>query len=194
MSRSKRITAVILGAFLSALAIALFLHDAEYLLTGKTVNLNEILDNGDDPPRDKYVTYACQISLGNYGETRMKYGFIPLPGKTEQFAMLDASGLIISAEIGDRAKIAEMLSLTESGEGEVTLTGCFQTNSGDMSRFLSEYLSGVDWEGRSVFMTPYVIDTTKTRVKQTALYIGVLALGVGVIALSFSKPKEEEYT
>ena len=191
MSRSKRITAILLGAFLSAAAIALFLHDAAYLLTGETDNLNEILESGGDPPRDKYVTYTCQISLGNYGETHMKYGFIPLPGKTEQFAMLDASGLIISAEIGDRAKIAEMLALTENEIGETVLTGCFETNSGDMNRFLAEYFSGADLEQQGAFLTPYVINTTKTRVKQAALYVGVLALGVGVIALSFSKRKED---
>ena len=100
-------------------------------------------------------------------------------------------GAFLSAEIGNRAKIAEMLALTESGEGEVTLTGCFETNSGDMSRFLSQYLNGVDWDEQGVFLTPYVINATKTRVKQTALYVGVLALSAGLILLSFSKPKTD---
>jgi len=41
-----------------ALAVIMFVHDSSFILTGKTVDLNQILENNEELPRDKYVTYT----------------------------------------------------------------------------------------------------------------------------------------
>lgn len=185
MSRSRKITIIILGLFFMGIAMALFIHDAEYIFTGKTVNLNEILANGEELPRDKFVTYTCKVPIGNYAETQEYIsGIIPLPGKTQQYAMIGENGMIFSAEIGKKAKIEEMDNAVDAFYDDetvsVTLTGNFQINSSKMDTFLDEFVRyeiGSDPESSGLFLTYFVIDTTKTRLSQALLYIFMFALG-----------------
>ena len=165
---------------------------------GHTVDLNEILINGEELPRDQYVTYQCSVPFGNYAETRSYAGgVIPLPGKTQQFAFLGENDMILSAEIGRKSKIQEMTELTDDyyhGEGfeSVTLVGCFEINSPDMDRYLANYFSDIDLEEEGIYLTSYVINATKTRLKQAILYLLLLALGAVVLWESVKKFREEE--
>lgn len=198
MSKLKKVPGILLGVFLTGLALVLFLHDAGYLFMGHTVDLNEILINGEELPRDKYVTYQCSVPFGNYAETRSYVGgVIPLPGKTQQFAFLGENDMILSAEIGRKSKIQEMTELTDDyyhGEGyePVTLVGCFEINSPDMDRYLVNYFSDIDLEEEGIYLTSYVINATKTRLKQALLYLFLLALGAVVLWESVKKFREEE--
>ncbi|MCH5193162.1 MAG: hypothetical protein J1F11_04305 [Oscillospiraceae bacterium] len=196
MSKSRCVIMIILGLFLSGLSIVMFVHDAEYIFTGNTVNLNEILQNNEELPRDKYVTFTCEFPIDNYAETQQYLnGFIPLPFKTQQYAMLGDNGMIFSAEVGKKAKIAEMDQAIETfyddGTVSVTLTGNLQINSPEMDSYLqecAEYIFGDDLETYGFFLTSYVIDTTKTRSSQALLYIfllliGVVCIGTGIRSL-----------
>lgn len=193
MSKKRIVFWILFGVVLIAVAVAMFAHDADYILTGNTVNLNEILENGGELPRDKFVTYTCNISLGNYAETREYIdGIIPLPGKTQQFAMLTENGMIISAEIETKTKIDEMMNLTENIDYDnpttpVVITGCFEINSSDMDRCLINYFSGYDLEDSGIILTSYVINTTKTRAGLVALYLFVFVVGVCVLEWSVKK-------
>lgn len=194
MSKSRKIMTIILGLFLMGCGIALFVHDAEYILTGNTTDLNEILENGEEMPRDAYVTYTCWVSVGNYAETQQYLdGFIPLPGKTQEYAILTEADTIISAEISKKEVIDEMERLTDvdyTNEGEiapVVLTGCLQTVGGDMWQILQEAFSDVDLQGEGITLTDYAIDTTKTRASQFGLELAVTVLGLFCIVASVRK-------
>lgn len=192
MSKSRCVIMIILGILLSGLSIVMFVHDAEYIFTGNTVDLNEILKNNGELPRDKFVTFTCEFPIDNYAETRQYLnGIIPLPFKTQQYAMLGDNGMIFSAEIGNKAKISEMDQAIETfyddGEVSVTLTGNLQINSSEMDSYLKEcvgYIFGDDLESYGFFLTSYVIDTTKTRLSQSLLYTFLLAIGVLAIVIS----------
>ena len=194
MSKARCVIMIILGLFLSGLSIVLFVHDAEYIFTGKTVDLNEILKNNEELPRDKFVTFTCEFPIDNYAETQQYInGIIPLPFKTQQYAMLGENGMIFSAEIGKKAKIAEMDQALEEfyddGTVSVTLTGNLQINSPQMDSFLNEcveYIFGNagDLDSYGFYVTSYVIDTTKTRLSQALLYIFLLAIGAVLIVVS----------
>ena len=195
MSRSRCVIMIILGIFLSGLSIVMFVHDAEYIFTGNTVNLNEILENNEELPRDKYVTFTCEFPIENYAETQQYLnGIIPLPFKTQQYAMLGDNGMIFSAEIGKKAKIEEMdqaldIFYDDDEAVSVTLTGNLKINSSEMDSYLKEcveYLIGddADLESYGMFLTSYVIDTTQTRSSQAFLYTFLLIIGAAVILIS----------
>ena len=199
MSKARCVIMILLGIFLSGLSIVLFVHDAEYIFTGNTVNLNEILKNNEELPRDKFVTFTCEFPIDNYAETQQYLnGIIPLPFKTQQYAMLGDNGMIFSAEVGKKAKIAEMDQAIEAfyddGAVSVTLTGNLQINSPKMDSFLNEcveYIFGDadDLKSYGFYITSYVIDTTKTRLSQALLYTFLLAIGVLIIVMSIRPSK-----
>ncbi len=176
------------------MAAVILVHDAGYIFTGKTVNLNEILENGDELPRDKYVTYTCSYPLGNYAETKQTIsGVIPLPYKTQQYALLCENGIIMSAEVSKKAKIEELDEAIDDvycGETvSVTLTGCLITNNPEMNGYLSEFLTavGIDTENSDIQQTYYLIDTTKTRLQLFLMYTFLLALGLFLIVVDIRK-------
>lgn len=185
MLRSRSRGMMILGIFFVVITLALFIHDAEYIFTGKTVDLNEILASGEELPRDKFVTYTCKAPIGNYAETQEYIsGIIPLPFKTQQYAMIGENGMIFSAKIGKKAKIEEMDDAVDAFYDDetvlVTLTGNLQINSSKMDTFLEEFVSYMidsDQESSELFLTSFVIDTTKTRLSLSLLYIFMFALG-----------------
>lgn len=187
---------LILGILLIVAAVALFVHDAEYIFTGNTVSLNEILENGEELPRDKYVTYTCTMPLGNYAETREYLGgIIPLPISSQQYAMLDESGMILSAEINKKSKITEMEDAAEAFFDDeavtVTIEGCFEINGSRMDDYLQEYIgyfmTGEEMDEEGIFLTSYAVNTTKTRVSQVLLYVSVAVIGVAIIVASVVK-------
>lgn len=192
MSKVKCVIMIILGVFLSGLSIVMFVHDAEYIFTGNTVNLNEILINNEELPRDKYVTFTCEFPIDNYAETQQYInGIIPLPFKTQQYAMLGDNGMIFSAEVGKKDKIAEMDQALETfyndGDVSVTLTGNLKINSSEMDSYLEEcvdYIFDGDVESYGFFLTSYVIDTTQTRLSQALMYTLLLIVGGVLIVIS----------
>lgn len=188
MSKLRRILIIIFGICISVLSIGMFAHNAEYILTGNTVDLNEILDNDKELPRGKYVTFICEFPIGNYAETQQYInGIIPLPFKTQQYAMLGNNGMIFSAEIGKKAKIKEMDQAIDTfyngGTVSVTLTGKFQINSPEMDSYLEECVDYIidDIEDSEIFLTSYVIDTTQTRLSQSLLYISGFITGMLIV-------------
>lgn len=176
------------------MVVALLVHDAEYIFTGETVNLNEVLESGEEMPRDKYVTYTCSYPLGNYAETKQTIsGVIPLPFKSQQYSLLCENGIIISAEVSKKAKIEELdEAIDKAYDGEtvsVTLTGCLITNNPEMNGYLSEFLAavGIDMENSELQQTYYLIDTTKTRLSLIMTYTLLFVLGLFIIIVDIKK-------
>ncbi len=198
MKKSSFIITLILGLFLSGCAVALFVHDAEFIFTGNTVNLNEVLENGGEIPRDRYVTYTCRYPLGNYAETKQTIsGIIPLPFKSQHYSILCENGIVLSAEVSKKSKIKELNeaveALCEGETAEVTITGCLQTNDAEINTYHAEFLSasGVSMEEADIVQTYYSIDTTKTRPKIILTYIATFALGVLIIAADVRRYRRE---
>ena len=187
---------IILGLLLSIAAAALFIHDAEYIFTGNTIDLNEVLENGEEIPNGIYVTYTCYVPLGNYAETQEYLnGFIPLPFKTQEFAVLTENNMIISAEIGNKNKIQEMEQLTDDFYasddfyGSMELTGYLGSNNSEMMGYLQEYFEDVDLEAEGISVSWYAIDTTKTRLSSAGLCIGMFLIGGVVIIAGIRKKR-----
>ena len=197
MSRSRCVVAILLGLFLSGLSVVMFIHDFEYIITGNTVDLNEILENNGELPRDKFVTFTCEAPVCNYAETRNYInGIIPMPFKSQQYAMIGENGMVFSAKVGKKAKIKEMDQAIDAFYNDsavsVKLTGIFQINSPKMDSFLQEgmeYVIGDDMEDSGLFLTSYVIDTTKTRLSQALTYGFLLVIGVFLVVFNIRSLK-----
>ena len=192
----RPIFSIILGLLFCVAALVLFIHDAEYIFTGNTVDLNQVFLEDEELPRDKFVTYTCHCSLGNYAESQEYLdGLIPLPGKTQEYALLIENGYIISAEISKEVKIQELDQLTDAFLNNedstelvpVKITGCLQTVSSDMHNLLIEYFEDTGIEEEK--LTYYVIDTTKTRASQVGLYLALFALGGFLIFMTIKKKR-----
>ncbi len=187
---------IIFGLFLSIMGIVLLVHDAGYIFAGNTVDLNEVFENNEQIPEHQYVTYTCWVSLGNYAETNEYYGFIPT-GKTQQFAVLTENDMIISAEISRKDTIMAMNLLTDATYSEdedvqpvpVTLTGNLEFNDSEMNGYLSEYFEGVDFDEEGITLTGYSINTTRTRLLQGGLCLGMFLLGGIVIIVGIRKKR-----
>lgn len=178
---------LIFGIFFTVIVMALFIHDAGYIFTGNTVDLNEIIAKNDYMPRGKYVTYTVKTSFGKYGSEQDYYGgIIPVGGKSYNYAVLDDSGAIMSVKVkGD--KLEDKLSaVTDGREESFTVTGCLTINSSDMDRFLDSAL-GEYADGEEIFLTSYQIDTTKGRLKLVLFYTAGLAVGIGSLVLYFRR-------
>ena len=66
--RKKSKVGLLIGLFFTAIGIVMFAFDASYILLGRTVDLNKVLEEGGELPRDKVVTYTCEVPIGNYAE------------------------------------------------------------------------------------------------------------------------------
>lgn len=187
MTKSRAVITILLGIFLAGLAAVLFVHDSNYIFTGKTLDLNDILENNGEIPRDKYVTYTCYLPIDNYAETTQTLnGIIPLPFlKTQQYSMLCENGKVISAKVGSKKKIQEMEQALDDfydtdNAVAVTLTGCIHTISPEMHGYLEEscnyVFEGLDTTG--IDYTYFVIDTTQTRLSQTLMYTFLFFIGL----------------
>ena len=184
MARIKKILGVFLGIMIIALAVIMFVHDSSFILTGKTVDLNQILENNEELPRDKYVTYTCTFPIGNYAETKQTLnGIIPLPFKSQEYAILCENGMVISTEISKKSKIREMDAAVDKvyngEEVSVELKGCLEIISSDMSKFLEESF-GTENDNANFQLTNFVIDTTETRLNITFLYVFVFLIGLAL--------------
>ncbi len=173
---------LLMGVFFLVCVIAMFIHDANYIFTGKTVDLNEIIRNNEDLPRDKYVTYTCEVPLDAYGYSQDRYGgIIPAGRKSYNYAVIDDSGAIISVKMNNK-KLMEEFEAAAANDGTVDVKGCFVINSAEMDRYLEDYCGDMA-DGEDIFLTSYVIDTTKTRLSLIVLYTGGLLIGIACIVM-----------
>lgn len=190
MNRKGSLGAIILGIFLAGIGIILMVHDFTFIFFGRTVDIDSIVAQGEEIPRDKYVDYTADVCLGPYGETQEYLGgFIPLPIKTLQYAFLTADGRVISAEVGKKATQAELDQLYQDLMNDrtgkpVKLRGAVVTNDSKMQGYLMEYLGSA---ADQMTVTYYVIKTTQTRVSQAILYVLCIALGAGMAVIGFTK-------
>ena len=195
MAKIKKILGIIVGIVIVVLSVVMFVHDSSFILTGKTVDLNEILANNEELPRDKYVTYTCTFPIGNYAETKQTLnGIIPLPFKSQEYAILCENGMIISSEISKKSKIREMDTAVEKiyneEEVSVELKGCLQTISSDMRKYLDESL-GTESANGNFELTSFAIDTTMTRLKITFMYIFIFLIGLACTVVSIIRLRFE---
>ena len=193
MSRVRGVFLILLGVLFIGLAGFMLWKDADYIFLGKTEDLNEILENDGVPPRDSFVTYSCGVCMGNYAETRQYLnGLIPLPGTTQEFAVLGENGMIFSVEAGKKALVSELTRLAEAEYEEglaspVSLTGSVKTIDSEMRGFLEESFDPEELEDYGLSLSYYVIDTTETRLTQGAMYGFLLLMGAALIVIAIRR-------
>ena len=185
----NRIFGLFLGVLFIGLSLFMLISNASYYFMGKTVDLNEVLKNGEELPQDKFVSYTCEYPIGNYAEEKTYIGgFIPSPFKSQLYAVIDeynGQGLIFSAKVNKKDKIKEFNSAVNEQTESVTVVGCFNTIvSYDATSYLEQTCGDI---GGDVVLTHFVIDSTKTRFSQLALCVFSLALGVFCLVTFFRK-------
>jgi len=131
----------------------------------------------------------------HYAETKQTLnGIIPLPFKSQEYAILCENGMIISSEISKKSKIKEMDTAVEKiyngEEVSVELKGCLQTISSDMRKYLEESL-GTESANGNFELTSFAIDTTMTRLKITFMYIFIFLIGLACTVVSIIRLRFE---
>ena len=184
---------ILIGVVLLLAGIALTVHDREFLLTGNTVDLNEILQSGGEAPRDKYVTYAMTTPLGNYAESKTTYAFIPMPFLTAQlYGFIGEDGNLMSIKVRDKKLIQELDAQLDAFYSDeeaqsapaVTVTGCVNTIKPELRGYYEDYMWSMGMKEEDIQNHPisYIcIDTTKTRAGQAIFYTLAIVLGIFMI-------------
>lgn len=185
----NRIFGLFLGVLFIGLSLFMLISNASYYFMGKTVDLNEVLKNGEELPIDKFVSYTCEYPLGNYAEEQTYIGgFIPSPFKSQLYAMIDeydGKGLIFSAKVNRNKKIKEFNSAVNEQTKKVTVVGYFSTVARlDASTYLEQNFGNI---GGDVVLSYYGVDSTRTRFSDIALFTFTFALGVFCLVTFFRK-------
>ena len=187
--RSSGIGMLFIGIFFVILSVVMMVHDADYMFLGKTVDLNEILKNGGEMPRDKYVTYTCEYPMGAYGTMQDYYGgIIPAGRKSYYYAIYDESGMVFSASANSGKVIDDIEAVGDEKKDSVVLVGSVKTIDSEMNGYLMDTF-GEYIDGEEVYSTYYLIDTTNTRLTLFLLYGFALLLGGASIAMFIAKRK-----
>ena len=187
--KKKSKAALLMGLFFAAIGIVMFAFDAGYILLGRTVDLNKVLAEGGELPRDKVVTYTCEVPIGNYAEMQTYLnGIIPLPAKSQLYAMYDkygGDGIIFSAKLISKYKMAEFDSAVNEDTPKITLEGRLMTIDNDAFGYLEQVCGDLSEE--NITLTYYVIDTTSSRIEWALMYLFITALGVFCLVTYFKK-------
>ena len=187
--RKKSKVGLLMGLFFTAIGIVMFAFDAGYILLGRTVDLNKVLAEGGELPRDKVVTYTCEVPIGNYAEMQTYLnGIIPLPAKSQLYAMYDkygGDGIIFSAKLRSKYKMAEFDSAVNNDTPKITLEGRLMTIDNDAFGCLEQVCGDLSEE--NITLTYYVIDTTSSRIEWALMYLFITALGVFCLVTYFKK-------
>ena len=188
--KNSGIALLLIGIVFVLMGVFLAVHYASYIFLGKTVDLNEVLKNGEELPQGEFVSYTCEYPIGNYCELQTYInGIIPTPSKSQLYAMMDeydGKGLIYSAKVNNKNKIKEFNRVVNGQTESVTVVGSLDTIVNyDASQYLKNSCSNIEGD---VVLTEFVIDSTKTRFSQIALCIFAIALGVFCL-VAFIKKK-----
>ena len=188
IKRKNSITLLLVGIVFVIIGVALTIHFASYIFLGKTVDLNEVLKNGEEIPTDEVVSYTCEYPLGNYAEMQTYInGVIPTPFKSQLYAMIDehnGKGLIFSAKLNRSNKIEEFDKTINGQKESVTVVGTIHSIDPESFEYLEQTCGDIEGD---IVLSYYVIDTTNTRLSIIALNFFSLALGVFCLVTFFRK-------
>ena len=184
----NRIFGLFLGVLFIGLSLFMLISNASYYFMGKTVDLNEVLKNGEEIPTDEVVSYTCEYPLGNYAEMQTYInGVIPTPFKSQLYAMIDehnGKGLIFSAKLNRSNKIEEFDKTINGQKESVTVVGTIHSIDPESFGYLEQTCGDIEGD---IVLSYYVIDTTNTRLSIIALNFFSLALGVFCLVTFFRK-------
>ncbi|MCR4838614.1 MAG: hypothetical protein K5897_06745 [Eubacterium sp.] len=181
---------VLAGIFLAVAGIWIAIH-WNYMILGKTTQLNTEIMMGNAPQKGDYATLNVKLVLGNYAETKHRInGIIPI-GTDQHYAIVlfDEDALyVISATVKNKSDIDRLEKMVDAswalltGESEqwpddtVELTGKITTMDSQILGFYKQQLSqaGVTTE---YFKQIYelTLDATESRLSKF-LYLGFFLL------------------
>jgi len=177
-----------------------------YMVLGKTTNLNEKIYNGGAPENGEYVTLNVNLVLGNYAETKHKInGFIPV-GTDQHYAIVlfdqNENLYIMSLTVKSSSDIEKLDSMVDSSwdiltgvEGatpsNIELTGKVTTMDSEIKGFYHQQLSSAG-ATTEYFKEIYdlTLDATESRFSKF-LYTGLFLLFIAVmVAAGFGSRKQ----
>jgi len=177
------------GILFIGLSLFLLISNASYYFLGKTVDLNEVLKNGEELPKGKFVSYTCKYPIGHYAEMQTYLnGIIPLPVKSQLYAMIDeydGKGLIFSAKVNKINKIKEFNSTVNEKTESVTVVGYLDTIVNyEATSYLEQTCCNIDGD---IVLTHLVLDSTKTRFSHIVMCTVMFAFGVFLLLICFNE-------
>ena len=187
-TKSSCILTFVISLVMFAAGVFLFVNDYPYVVFGKTVNLNEVIERGEPYPEHSYVTYTPYMPIGAYATITDKIeGIIPI-GKAEVHAIITEDNKLISAQIKSKKTISAMENAAEAvyegtGYNPVTLTGYLGSNDYKIGGYLEEMYNEFGLKDMGVEPTRFSIDTSKTRLQ--CFIIELFGVGMGILCFVF---------
>ena len=200
-AKTSMIIFIVLAILFFGITVIYTIATWDYMVMGKTVNLNEYTAEGRAPEEGEYATLNVRFVLGNYAETKHTYGFIPI-GTEQHYAIILEDGSIMSLTVksgSDIDKLEAMVDptwayLTEAGEyplASLELTGKVKNMDSKVRGFYKDALNKVG-ATTSVFPNIYelTLDATDSRLFCFIIAGVLLLLAIGCIALVFASKKK----
>ncbi len=189
---------IIIGIFFLVLGGIYSAINWNYMIMGKTTNLNEVLENHGEPEKGEYVTLNVRYVLGNYAETKHKRYFITT-GTDQHYAIILDDGSIMSVKVKKQDDIDALEAMVNptwdyiNQETQVpptqtlTLTGHISTMESQINGFYEQALSGAGITDSVVNKIHHLtLDATETRFSQFLLLIGIIAIAAVCFLVAFA--------
>ena len=175
----------------------------DYMILGKTVNLNETSAAGQAPQKGDYATFNVRFVLGNYAETKHTInGFIPA-GTEQHYVIILDDGSLMSLTLKNKSDIEKLEAMVDptwnylTGEGEyplqvIEMTGQIKSSNSEIRGYFNDALRKV---GATTDIFPHIyddltLDATDSRLHYFIIVGVILLLAAGCIVLVFVSKKK----
>jgi hypothetical protein len=176
----------------------------DFMILGKTVNLNEVIADGGSPQKGDHVKLKVYFVLGNFAETKHTInGFIPA-GKEQHYGIMMEDGSVIAVTLKSSSDIDKFEDIYNKNwnllEAEdysflnnyIEITGTVKTMNSQIEGFYKTALSGADITAADTNIYYLSIDATDTRFSYFLVDIFLLAVMALCIFLFFVNKKKRK--
>jgi len=177
----------------------------DYMILGKTVDLNEVIADGGSPQKGDHVKLKVYFVLGNFAETKHTInGFIPA-GKEQHYGIMMEDGSVIAVTVKSSSDIDKLDEIYDKNwdllEAEdysfmynfLEITGKVKTMDSQIEGFYKTALNGADITAADTNIYYLSIDATDTRFSYFLVdlfFLGVMALCIFLFFVNKKKKKQ----
>ena len=177
----------------------------DYMILGKTVNLNEVIADGGSPQKGDHVKLKVYFVLGNFAETKHTInGFIPA-GKEQHYGIMMEDGSVIAVTVKSSSDIDKLEEIYDKNwdllEAEdssfmfnfLEITGTVKNMDPKIEGFYKTALSGADITAADTNIYYLSIDATDTRFSYFLIdlfFLGIMALCIFLFFVNKKKKKQ----
>ena len=202
--RTGMILSIVVAVLCFVVAVFYTIGNWDYMILGKTVDLNEVIADGGSPQKGDHVKLKVYFVLGNFAETKHTInGFIPA-GKEQHYGIMMEDGSVIAVTLkssSDIDKFEEIYSknwdLLEAEDYSfmynfLEITGTVKNMDREIEGFYKTALSGADITAADTNIYYLSIDATDTRFSYFLVDIFLLGVMVLCIFLFFAEKKKKK--